>query len=450
MSITVVALAAVEIPFGITFARTERDRLTTSLERDANAIASFVEDALERGSQPGFAPLLAGYSRATGARLVVVDRNGRSIQDSAEAPGQDFTNRPEIAAALAGRRASGVRRSRSAGTDLLYVAVPVASSGVVHGAVRLTYPTTVLDRRIRDHWLSLAALAGVTLAAVSAVGWAVARWVARPVRDLEHATAGLAAGDLGSRAPTGAGPPEVRSLARSFNTMAERLEGLVETQRRFVADASHQLRTPLTALRLRLENLDAHIGGAGHADAEAALAEVERLARIVDQLLVLARAGADGPAPVTVDVPAALASRAAVWQPVAEAERVRLVVEVDGATAVRALPGAVEQILDNLLANALAVAPPESTVVLRAVRSPGGVELHVIDAGPGMSDEARRLAFDRFWRAGPGRGSGLGLAIVRELARASGGDAALDPAPGRGLDAWVRLPVSDEARATGT
>lgn len=450
LSITVVVLAVLEIPFGLTYARTERDHLVADLERDATAIATFVEDALERGTPLSPTPAVSGYAPATGTRLVIVDRSGRSILDSGAPPGQDFTNRPEIATALAGRRASGTRRSRTAGGGLLYVAVPVASSGVVHGAVRLTYPTATLDRRVRDHWLVLGSLAGVTLAAVAVVGIAMARWVAGPVRDLEHATAVVAAGDLAARAPTASGPPEVQSLARSFNAMAERLQQLVAAQQRFVADASHQLRTPLTALRLRLENAEAAGGEAAGADLAAAQREVDRLSRIVDQLLVLARAGSGRVPVVDVDVGAVLADRAAAWGPVAASQGVAVAVEADGVGSARALTGAVDQILDNLLANALAVSPPGSTVVLRAVRAGPQVELHVVDRGPGMTDEERALAFARFWRAGDGTGSGLGLAIVRELAEASGGRAGLDAVPGGGLDAWVRLPVSDDRRARPT
>lgn len=224
--------------------------------------------------------------------------------------------------------------------------------------------------------------------------------------------------------------------------MAERLEHVVEAQQRFVADASHQLRTPLTALRLRLENAEAAGDEARRADFEAALREVDRLSRIVDQLLVLARAGS-GRLPVTdVDIAAALSGRAAAWGPVAENQGTAIAVEADGVGSARALAGSVEQILDNLIANALAVSPPGSTVVLRAARVGPRVELHVVDQGPGMTPEERAVAFARFWRAGKGDGSGLGLAIVRELAEASGGDAGLDPAPEGGLDAWVRLPLS--------
>jgi signal transduction histidine kinase len=116
------------------------------------------------------------------------------------------------------------------------------------------------------------------------------------MRDLEQATAVLARGELEALAPADRGPPEVRGLAAGFNDMAGRLGRLLDTQRAFVADASHQLRTPLTALRLRLENLEATIPPAAAGDLQAAASETGRLARLVDGLLTLARAEA-GPTP---------------------------------------------------------------------------------------------------------------------------------------------------------
>ena len=143
-----------------------------------------------------------------------------------------------------------------------------------------------------------------------------------------------------------------------------------------------------------------------------------------------------------VDLRAIAAERAASWQPVARQRDVELTVAEPGPTPVRAPPGALEQILDNLLSNALDVAPPGTTVAVRTVEGASWTELHVIDQGPGMPPEVREHAFERFWRpaGAAGKGFGLGLAIVDQLARSCGGDARLDPGPGgHGLDAVVRL-----------
>jgi signal transduction histidine kinase len=443
LTITAFVLAVVVVPLGLVFADRENDRLVFDIERDAQAVASLVEDALEAGSAPSIENVLADYAD-TGGRIVVVDAEGVSVADSDRPAGdrRDFSTRPEIAAALDGRRNSGTRDSETAGTGLLYVAVPVASGGVVHGAVRVTYSTSAVDARVSSMWLRLGALSAVVLVTVALVGMVLARSVTRPVRRLEGAARQLAAGDLTARVEAGDGAPELRALADTFNLMAGRLAQLVASHRRFVADASHQLRTPLTALRLRLETLEPDIPPAAGPKLQAAVAETDRLARLVDSLLVLARSDAATAEISVVDLQAIAAERAASWQPVARERGVEVTVDGPGPTPVRAPLGALEQILDNLLSNALDVAPHDTAVAVRIVEAAPWIELHVTDQGPGMPPEVREHAFERFWRApgATGKGFGLGLAIVDQLAQSCGGDARLAPGSrGHGLDAVVRL-----------
>jgi signal transduction histidine kinase len=443
LSITAFVLLVLELPLGVTFARAERDRLVAAVERDATVLATVVEDSLETGATGGLEPVAAGYRDRTGGRVVVVDRTGITVADSdPPAPGRrDLSTRPEIAAALQGQHSAGSRSSSTLGGTFLYVAVPVASQGQVYGAVRITYPTSAVDARVRRVCLALGGVAAVVLGVVAVVGFALARSTTRPLRVLEQATTAVARGELEARAPTDRGPPEVRRLAVAFNDMAGQLGRLLEAQRAFVADASHQLRTPLTAMRLRLENLEETMPPAAADDLRAAIAETGRLARLVDGLLALARAEAAPGRREVVDLATAVADRQAAWGPLAAEQNVELTVQAGPAALVWAVPGAVEQVLDNLLANALRVAPAGSRIQL-AIRPAGAwVELHVSDQGPGMAAEQRERALDRFWR-GPATdqdGTGLGLAIVRQLLEASGGAAELRPSPGGGLDAVARL-----------
>jgi signal transduction histidine kinase len=435
LALTVVALAALEIPLAIVNARNERQDLTAKVERDAFAAASLAEDRLQAGTgrSPALQALARGYRRDTGGRIVIVDRRGRSLADShPTVPGEtQFATRPEIEAALSGLTATGIRRSRTLGAGLLYVAVPVASNGVVHGAVRITYPTSELDVRVRRYRLALLAVAGLVLAAACAVGVLLARSVTRPLRRVEEAASRVGGGDLAARAPEDAGPPEVRRLARELNDTTGKLAALLHSQEQFVADASHELRSPLTALRLRLENLEPV--------PEAALQEMDRLGRVVDELLALARADAEPSPPTAVDVADVTRRRVEIWQAFAGERGVRL--EATGGEArAQTATGRLEQVLDNLLANALDVAPRGSVVRVEVARSSAWVELHVIDHGPGLSPEGRDRAFDRFWRGHGGRGgSGLGLSIAKRLVTADGGEIELRAAPGSGIDAVVRL-----------
>jgi signal transduction histidine kinase len=443
LSLALVVLAALEIPLGVTYARNERSDLTAKVEHDATAVASLAEGTLEHGGGGRALARLAGLYRSdTGGRIVIVDRRGRAIADSAPLPGESrsFGSRPEIARALAGQTATGTRYSHTLRTRLLYVAVPVASSGTVLGAVRITYPTSSVDARVRRYWLFLAAIAAIVLALAAAVGVVLARSTTRPLREVEQAAEAAGAGDLTARAPVGAGPPEVRALASTFNEMVARLDQLVDSQRAFVGDASHQLRTPLTALRLRLENLEAGTDGAGREEVEGALAEVERLSRLVDDLLALARADAGAEIAVPIAVRAAILDRLDAWRAFAAERGIELEPAVEGEPMARAAPDRIEQVLDNLLANAIEAAPEGSAVEVWARGKGAWVELHVRDEGPGMSAEERERAFDRFWsRRSDGGGSGLGLAIVRRLVVSDGGTVELRAAAGGGVEAVVRL-----------
>jgi len=428
LALTVVVLIALEVPLGIVNARTERQDLTAKVERDAYAAASLAEDTLQAGARSAALQRIArSYRDRTGGRIVIVDRKGRSIADSHPVVPRErlFGSRPEIAAALSGRTVTGIRSSQTLHGRLLYVAVPVASAGKVFGAVRITYPTSALDQRVNRYRAALVGVGAIVLAAAAMLGLLLARSFARPLSRLESVAARVGAGELTARARVGDGPPEVRRLAAELNRTTAKLAALLTSQEQFVADASHELRTPLTALRLRLEN----------GEMEAALLEAERLARLIDELLALARIDASAIAPETVDLMSVVERRLELWEPFAAEHGVRLTSSGDGAD-VRAGAARVEQVLDNLLSNAIDASPPGAEIEI-AVRLR---ELHVIDQGQGLTEEQRARAFDRFWRVGTGSGSGLGLAIAKRLVELDGGSIELREAPSGGIDAFVSYP----------
>lgn len=448
LSITVLVLLMLEIPLGFELAGSERRHLENDVQHDAFALALRSEELLEQPEQSMAAlqELSDQYQAEQGGRVVFVDSDGQVLSDSdppanRETSGRDFTSRPEIARALDGRETTGERYSRTLDTDLLYVAVPIATGGELHGAVRVTYPLSFVNERIRRNWLVLAGVGGVVLAVVFLVSVVLARSLAKPIEDLERGAIALGRGDLGTRVRVPEGPHEMEALARSFNTTAARLEQLVSAQRSFVADASHQLRTPLAALRLRLENLDDQVSREGRDDLEGALDEVSRLSVLVDGLLELARAERHGSSPRSIDLRSLVTERRDAWSPFAAEHGVTIDVSVDGGS-VLATPGRLEQVLDNLLNNALEVAPSGSSIDVRSERAGSTVDVHVADAGPGMTDDERARAFDRFWSAEEGgSGFGLGLAIVRQLVVADGGDVRLLRSSAGGLDAVVSLPA---------
>jgi len=284
------------------------------------------------------------------------------------------------------------------------------------------------------------------LLAGAAVAVALARWVARPLSALEAAARQLGDGALATRAGLDGGPGEVRRLAISFNTMAGRLEALVDGHQAMMADVSHQLRTPLAALRLRLDLLAQDADEHTAAEVAGAQEEIARLSRLVDGLLAVARAENAVARPVTIAVHEILSDRAAAWRPAAEERGIEITGTCAGPVRASLADGHLEQILDNLLANALDAVPAGGHVHVRGSAAGPVTLITVEDDGPGMSESQRAAAFHRFVSTTPG-GSGLGLAIVHRLVTSGGGHAELSGTPGGGLTVTLQLPAAHPARA---
>jgi signal transduction histidine kinase len=459
VGVTIIVLAAQDIPLARYLRTVETERLIASIQRDAFILAGTSEDVLsgEASADPSVSQqdpdalqtTVDIYQARTGASVVITDDAGIAVAVSGDEArrGDDYSTRPEIAAALAGNPTSGRRTSETLGVDIVYVAVPVLSGAVPVGVVRVTYPASTIDDRVSTTVRGILVVGVISLGAAALAAVLMAATIIRPIRRLQRATEQVAAGNFESRAVVDEGAPEIRGLATSFNSMTEKISTLVERQRAFAGDASHQLRTPLTALRLQLEraaiNLDAD-PAAARDDIEAASAETERLQRLVEGLLMLARADQGTMATEAIDVADIVTERAAIWAPLADDRGVTITAGRISSLTARAVPGALEQIVDNYIDNALNASRPGTEIVVSAVSDNGWASIHVSDNGPGMAADQLQHAFDRFWRAANAghEGSGLGLAIVRQLAEASGGEVALANRTGGGLDASVRLPIA--------
>ena len=435
VAFTATVLLVQNVPLASHLREVERDRIVTGLQRDAFTIAGQAEDVLSGGDPAGLADVTtvaADYATATGSRVVVTDSAGAAVVTSDGTDlGQDYTNRPEITAALGGEAVAGQRPSDSAGEDLLYVAVPVRSGSEILGTVRITYPAAEIDQAVDDQVRGLLVVALITLVAAAVIAVLIARLVTEPLNRLRHTAEAIAGGDLGARVDSQA-IGELGDVADSFNTMAQRVETVVAAQRNFAGDASHQLRSPLTALRMRIETaqeLAERDPAAAAESLEHMAGDVERMQRLVEGLLALARADRGDQELERVDVAVTVQQRVGDWEALAAERGVSIASEVSGPATlwlVWAAPDAVGQVLDNYLDNALEAAPAGSALHVELSRAGGWVEVSVEDAGTGLSAEERTHAFDRFWRGTSERtGSGLGLAIVRSLAEASGGEVEL-------------------------
>ena len=446
LGIVLVALAISSVPFAFFIQTVERERLLTTLERDAFVIAGKAEEALESLSPSDLRPvrdLAQDYRDAGGARVVVTDEQGIVIvtNDPEEnRAGVSYLSRPEFAEATAGQISTGERYSETLGLTLVYVAVPVFSGQNIVGAVRLTFDKAVIDAEVSRQLTGILIVALTTLALGGALALILSRTLARGIRELEHASEAFAGGDFSARAREDVGPSDIRALAGGFNAMAEKVSALVETQRRFASDASHQLRTPLTALMLRIEGLRESVKPTAKVTErfDALEQEIARLNRLIDGLLALGRAGAEKTPVISVDASTLARERVESWRSLAEESGVTLDSHIEDNVTITAAETALEHILDVYIDNALAVSPAGSTITVLLTREGSAVTLLVQDEGPGVSDEVARRAFDRFWRGGSSyEGSGLGLAIVKELADASGASVALESRENGGAQARV-------------
>ncbi len=408
LALVAAVLFVLEVPLALVYSRHEHDALDAALQRDAAALAVLSGEIVEHPGDHDVAALARHFSNEPAELVAIVDSAGVDLTGD-NVLSRDPGFRGALDAARQGTEGTGEVNG------ILYVAVPMSAGG---GAVLVARSDEPIDHRVHQFWLVLVGLGMSVLGVSLIISSRVSRWVVDPLRRLDRQAAALGQGQLSTRADTAHGPPEVVALAATFNEMADRLDELVTSQRRFVADASHQLRTPLTALQLRLETLDPQ----SEATRDAALDEVARLTRLVDGLLSLARAEGARPVREPVSITAVLAERHDAWLPLATEQRVGLDLDSSGSASITAelVPGHLEQILDNLIDNALDVSPPDSTVMLRSARVGPYIEIHVIDEGPGMTEEERRGAFAPFWQSATGRrtgSSGLGLAIAQQLAR---------------------------------
>ena len=314
--------------------------------------------------------------------------------------------------------------------------------------------------RLRDLML-LAGLAGIGLAA--ALGWRSARTALRPVEEIGATAQEIGVtGDL-SRRVSSSRKDELGRLAGAFNTMLDRLEAAqqalsrtVDTQRRFVDDASHELRTPLTIMRGNLELLERDPNMSAEdrlAALRDAIEEAERMTRLVDDLLALARVDAGMTMPDTdVALGALVRDVADGARPAAGARTISVTIgSYDVRT--RGSEALIRRLLENLTDNAIKYTPPAGTVSITLISEGTEAILTVADDGIGMKPEELAHVFDRFWRSDSSRerpGSGLGLAIAKAVAEAHGGSIEAASEPGAGTTFTVRLPsATRDASSTG-
>ncbi len=409
----------------------------------ADVVAATAAELLAPARRSELQALVVNSAQSVRGRVIVVDGRGKVVADSAGSGrlGADYSGRPEVRIALNGRTTQATRHSATLNRELLATAVPVLRAGRPAGAVRITQGVDAVGRAVRRAILGLALVGGVVLAMGLIAGSLIAGQVARPIRRLERAALRVAEGDLDTRA-TVEGSTEQRSLALSFNEMTTRVGRLLRSQTDFVADASHQLRTPLTALRLRLEEASERTDDPEVAEQlEAGQREIDRLASMVEELLVLSRAGERELPGERVDLADATERALERWRAAAAESGIELQGRATGAGVAWCAHSDLDRALDSLVENAVRYSPAGTTVQIEARLS----SIEVLDQGPGLEAGEEEDVFERFHRGRAGRrgpsGTGLGLPIARELAREWGGTVTLSSRPEGGARAVLSLPA---------
>ncbi|MFC7326356.1 sensor histidine kinase [Marinactinospora rubrisoli] len=447
-------VGALGVPLATLVAQQRTEEMYVDRLNDVGRFASLADSALATGRTQALRMELERYEELYGIPVALLDPSSEVVISSSS--GGRVTEalaalgtRPVLAQALAGYRPEPPTAVWPWDDRPLILAEPVGRDSEVVGAVVLVSPTDELRSAILQNWGALALLELVPLTGLAAVAWPVSRWVLRPVRTLDEATAAIAEGDLTVRADSAGGPPELRRLAASFNAMVDVVERSLHRQRAFVSDASHQLRNPLASLRLAVENLSPYLTEPeARAAYDDAVEEAKAMNRMLNALLAATRLESFSKAePVDLDL--VLETRLERWRTLAAERGLHLETHVPAGLRLLEPPGGLGSILDELMSNAIRLSGGER-VVLRA-RQGDRVAIHVSDDGVGLDPEERQNALRRFWRAPKHQnvvGTGLGLAICAELVQAAGGELALQPGlprphgDGYGLDVTVRLPAA--------
>lgn len=473
------------------------------LEVEAFLIASALRESandLVKGklASQDLTPILIGYVANAEGRVTVIGRDYQVIASSEPdiVPLHREHEHPEITSALAGLEQHDIRWDEWTNARRLFVAVPLRHDEDLVGAVQVSIPYAYVEAKIQAAWLNVASSGlAVALLAVPLSLW-LAGTILGPVRQLKAAAVRVAQGQFQPRLTVN-GHDELAELSQAFNEMAEQIEILLERQRQFIADASHELRTPITGIKLRSEALLA----GGRDDPEIAErflrevdAEADRLTRLSNELLDLARLNGRRSAALHTPLDLAALVRQVIQRFEVRAVQAGIHLETALPETIPMVLGHADQLdqaLSNLLDNALKYTPTGGKVIVQvttadlehgrtgetrrsadkektkaravSLSSPLPVAsssptayllIQVTDTGQGIPPEDLPYIFERFYRVDKARsrrqgGAGLGLSIVKAIVEAHGGQVGAESTLGQGTRVWFTLPVLQVTQSLG-
>jgi len=383
LAVVLVVVALLGAPLGVATSNSIKSNAEESVRQEAQELLTTVEVRSELGDQLDSAQLNQYVSRGRYAR-VVMPGSGAWITIGKEPPAGE--------------------------------AITTTLTGAQGQAVTVMEPRLKVNNAIRRAWLIIAVEVFFALATAAALAGLQARGLGQPLVELAETAEQLGQGLTRKRRHRRYGIPELDRVADELDRSADRVARILAAERQFASHVSHQLRTPLTALSMRLEEI-AYCDNLEtvREEAELALSQVERLAEVVEQLLTYQRSPDQAPAEI-VDVDGVVQQQFDEWRPAYKKAGRRIVPAGVPGLLARATPGTLGQVLATLLENALFHGAGTVTVRTRTVG--GSVVVEVTDQGPGVPDELGNRVFER---AVSGRsGTGLGLALARDLAEADG------------------------------
>ncbi len=392
-----------------------------------------------------FKAIVDSFAREMNARVTILDSELVVRYSSDESvPLHLPDRRPETVAAWRQDESHDIRFDEASGEDRLFVAAPILGNEGVNGVVQLSVPMKDIQKRVGAMWLTLitAGLALTVLFVLASIF--LGRQITRPLHRLGAAAHRLADGDFGTRLEM-AREDELGVLAAAFDHMAEEISQLLARERAFVANASHELRSPVTSIQLRAELLE--MVAADDARRERYIREIhqesENLGRLLQQLLDLDRAQSASHPADPIDIAPCLRKVCDLMLPLAEHAGLSMTVDIPPSLSGISLDARdCETVFRNLLDNAIKYTPAGGSVQVQARDAANGVEIVVRDTGMGIPAQDLPFIFDRFYRVDKARdrtGSGLGLALVKEIITQAGGEIRAESDEGQGAMVIVRL-----------
>ncbi|MCF6283116.1 MAG: ATP-binding protein [Candidatus Polarisedimenticolaceae bacterium] len=403
-----------------------------------------------------FDSLADRLGQATTSRITIIALDGRVLGDSnltlnEVAAVENHGQRPEVLEALLHGKGIYRRYSTTIETEMLYVAIPFGAPKIL-GTVRTAKPLAEVDHAISELRLTLIFTGILALLLAILLSGLASHLLTGTLRKLIRHAKSLPAGSSSAS-------DDIELLAGSFNHLAEELESHItelrrmeRDQRQFIANASHELRTPVAVIRANAETL---LDGAikdevmGPKLLQALDRNAGRLTLILADLLDLARIDAKQThlEVTNLHLPEYVTRAVETLEALAQQRAIKININLEQTSSLRADPQALQQILLNLIENAIKYAPPAGSVEIKSQRQADRMLITVKDSGPGIPESCRKKVFQRFYRVDNGRsrevgGTGLGLSIVKALVEAMQGEVGVEAVEPTGALFWVSLPVS--------